>query len=153
MPAGRGSGAYIAVALVAAFLAVVSLVLPWFVIVGRARSSIDLISSASALDVIEGGVKTLVIAGWLISPLLVSISMLVAASGRHRLAAGLILPITLGIVAAFVVGIFVDAIGLAWGALFGTGFAIIAAIFAMMVLVPRGTESPISLNASPGQPT
>ncbi len=138
----RGNtGLYIAAALTAAFLAVVSLVFPWFVIVGRARSSIDLISSAGALDVIEGGVKVLVLVGWLIAPALVSIAMLVAASGRFRLAAGLVMPISIGLVVVAIAGLFVDAIGLAWGAIFGGGFAALAGVFAMMVLVTARNEN------------
>lgn len=135
------SGSLIAAALGAGFLAVVSLVLPWFVVVGKARSSIDLLSSASALDVLEGGLKLVVFAGWLLAPILVSIAMFLAASGRHRGAAFLLLPIGLLILVVFVVGVVVDAIGIAWGAIFGAVFAALATIFAMMVVV-SSTSSP-----------
>lgn len=123
-----------AVALTAGFLTVVSLVLPWFDLLGKERSSIDLVSSASALDVIDGGVKILVIFGWLLAPLLVSIAMFVAAAGRHRLAAILLLPIGVLFVAVFVIGMLVEDIGIAWGAIFGAVFAALTTVFAIMVL-------------------
>ena len=85
------SGPLITGGLIAGFLTVVTLVLPWFEILGRQRSSIDILRSASVLDVIEGPVKVAVIAGWLLAPVFVSGAMLLAASGRHRIAALLLL--------------------------------------------------------------
>ncbi len=133
-----GSGPLISTALVAGFLTTISLVLPWFTIAGRSRSSADLLSSASALDVIEGGVKVAVIGGWLLAPLLVAAAMLLAASGRHRLAAALLAPVVLLTLLVAGIGVAVDAVDLAWGALFGVVFALLASACAIMVLViPR----------------
>lgn len=112
-----------------------SLVLPWFVLLGKARSSIDLLGSASALDVLEGWVKVLVFAGWFLAPILVSIAMFAAAAGRHRTAAALLLPIGLLLLGVFILGIVVDDIGIAWGSIFGGVFAALATVFAMMVLM------------------
>ena len=77
----------------AGFLTALSLLLPWFELSGRRRSSIDLIGSASALDVIEGVEKALVIGAWMVIPVVVATSMLIAASGRHRPASILLVPV------------------------------------------------------------
>lgn len=130
----------VATGLSAGFVATISLVLPWFTIGERSRSSVDLLSSASALEVIEGGVKAAVIGGWLLAPVFVAVAMLVAASGRHRLAAGLLAPVALLTVVVVVIGGFVDAIELAWGAFVGVVFAVIASACAIMVLVMPRTQ-------------
>lgn len=131
----RSSSAAIAAALLSGFLAVVSLVLPWFEILGNTRSSIDLISSAGALDVIDGLAKVLVIAGWLLAPVLVSVAMFAGAAGKHRLSAVLLLPIGILLLVVFLIGAAVGEIGVAWGAVFGAVFAALTIVFAMMVLV------------------
>ena len=136
------TGPLIAAGLVAGFFTVISLVLPWFDILGRNRSSIDIVRSASVLDVIEGAVKVLVIAGWLLAPVLVSAAMFLAASGRHRIAAFLLLPVGLVTVLVVGAGLVVDEVGLAWGAFVGLISAIAASILAIMVLVsPRPTHA------------
>jgi len=140
----RSTGPTVAAALGAGFLAVLSLVFPWFEILGKKRSSIDLISSASALDVIEGGLKVLVIAGWLLAPILVASAMLLGAAGRHVFSAILLLPIGVLLLAVFVLGVVVDEIGIAWGAIFGGVFAALATFFAMMVLVMSRKSAPDS---------
>ena len=129
------SGPLITGGLIAGFLTVTTLVLPWFDILGRQRSSIDILRSASVLDVIEGPVKVAVIAGWLLAPILVSAAMLLAASGRHRIAAALLLPV--GIVTMLIVGAgFVrDEVDLAWGAFVGLTTAAVASALAVLVLV------------------
>ena len=129
------SGHLITVALTAGFLAVISLVLPWFDLLGKQRSSIDILSSASALDVIDGFVKVVVLAGWLLAPLLVAIAMPLAASGRHRAAAALLVPVGIVVFAAALFGALVDDIDIVWGAIFGAVFAATASVFAIMVFV------------------
>ncbi len=139
MPRFR-TGPLVALALGAGFLATISLVLPWFTIAGRSRSSIDLVSSASALEVIEGPVKVAVIACWLCAPLLVALAMLVAASGRHRAGALLLSPVTGIMLLVVIIGTVVDDIRLAWGATFGLVFAAAASTCAIMVLVTSRTS-------------
>lgn len=117
-----------------------SLVLPWFTISGRSRSSADLLSSASALDVIDGGVKVVVIGGWLLAPVLVATAMLFAAAGRHRLAAVLLSPVVVLTLLVAGIGLVVDAVDLAWGAFFGAVFALVASVCAIMVLVTPRTQ-------------
>lgn len=137
------TGPLITGGLVAGFFTVLSLVLPWFDILGRERSSIDILRSASVLDVIEGSLKVAVIFGWLLAPITVSAAMFLAASGRHRMAAVLLLPV--GAMTMLVVGasLVVDEIGLAWGAFVGLGSALAAFILAVMVLLsPRPSIAP-----------
>lgn len=129
------TGPLIAAGLVAGFFTVVSLVLPWFDILGRDRSSIDILRSASVLDVIEGAVLVVVIAGWLLAPILVSAAMLFAAAGRHRISALLLLPVGLVTVLVVGAGAVIYEVGLAWGAFVGALSAIVASILAIMVLV------------------
>ena len=131
------SGPLIAVALAAGFVTVVSLVLPWFDILGAQRSSIDILRSASALDVIEGSLAVVVIGGWLLAPVLVSIAMFVAASGRHSIAALLLLPVGLATIVVVGAGLFVDEIGLVWGAFVGLIAALVASGLALVVLSQR----------------
>jgi len=127
---------WISAALAAGFLAAVSLVLPWVNISGRARSTIDLIGSAGALDVIEGRWKVLVVVGWLMIPVIVAAAMLLAASGRVATAAWLILPLDL-LLALLVIGLrlLLGAGSIAWGAWFAAAFAVLATGSAIMVLV------------------
>ena len=136
------TGPLITGGLVAGFLTVISLVLPWFDILGRERSSIDILRSASVLDVIEGGLKVVVISGWLLAPVVVSAAMLLAASGRHRTAALLLLPVGLITVLVVGAGFIVDEVGLAWGAFVGLLSALPASILAMMVLASPRPATP-----------
>ena len=136
------SGPLIAAALVAGFINVASLVLPWFDIVGRPRSSIDILRSASALDVIEGSLKIVVVGAWLLAPILVAGAMLLGAAGRHKLAAALLLPVGLFTLFAVGAGLFIDEVGVVWGALLGLVSALLASILAIMVLMtPRSVQT------------
>lgn len=136
-----GSGRLVSLALAAGFVSTVSLVLPWFTIGQRSRSSVALLSSASALDVIEGTLKVAVIGAWLLAPVLVAMAMLVAAAGHHRLAAGLLVPVVLVMLLAVGAGAAVDEVDLAWGAFFGAAFAVVASACAIMVLATPRTEA------------
>ena len=99
-----------------------------------------MLSSASALDVIEGWVKIAVIGCWLLAPILVAVAMLVAASGRHRASAVILSPVVLATLVVAVIGLLVEDITLAWGALFGLAFAVLASVCAIMVLVTAGSS-------------
>ncbi len=129
------SGPLVAGALAAGFINVASLVLPWFDVVGRPRSSIDILRSASALDVLEGVLKFIVVGAWLLAPLLVAGAMLLGASGRHKLAAVLLLPVGISTMFAVGAGVFIDEIGVVWGAFLGLVSALCASILAIMVLM------------------
>jgi len=112
-------------------------------VLGRQRSSVDVLRSASALDVIDGGVRAAVIFGWLLMPLLLTIAIFLGAAGRYRLAAALLLPVGLVTIAVAVIGVIVDDIELAWGATFGAVCALCASALAMMVLLGSATTSSI----------
>ena len=113
----------------------ISLVLPWFEVLGKPRSSIDIVASAGVLNVIDGGVQLLILAGWLVAPLLVSIAMFLAASGRHGRAALLLAPIGIVFVSVFIIGVFVDEIGIAWGVNFGAACGAITTVLSVVALV------------------
>jgi len=138
----KSSGLFIALALGAGFLAVLSLALPWFDVVGKARSSVDILGSASTLNVLKGWRKVAVFSGWLLAPILVAAAMLLGAAGRHKFAAGLLIPVGIVVLAAFVIGVSVDAIDIVWGAIFGAVFAALATVFAIMVLVMAKETQP-----------
>jgi hypothetical protein len=123
------------VAIVAGFAAAVTLVLPWIRIGSRARSSIDLIGSLGALDVIEGATKFAVVLAWLLTPVLVAAAMLVGASGRYRLSAALLAPLGLLLGGIVLLVFFVAGDTLAWGAYLTAVCAIAASVFALLVLV------------------
>jgi len=124
-----------------------SLLLPWFELSGRKRSSIDLIGSAATLDVIEGGFKALIVGAWLAIPVVVAITMLVAASGRHRLAARLLLPVG-PLVALCVMVIIAKAPGsVAWGLWVSLACAALTSIFAALAL--RGFAFELLSRSSP----
>ncbi|NNC81663.1 MAG: hypothetical protein HKN94_16080 [Acidimicrobiales bacterium] len=130
------------VALSSGFLAAVTLVLPWLTISGRSRSTIDLIGSAGALDVLNGFWKALVITGWFLFPATVAAAMLVAASGRLRIAAWLVLPLAV-LLAVLVVGLrlLLGEGTIAWGAWLTGLFAAAATGSAIMVLFGERTLS------------
>lgn len=120
----------------AAFLSAFTLILPWFEIAGRARSSIDLISSAGALELIDGAIRVLVVGLWLIVPILGAGALLLLASGRQRAAAVAALLVGGAVLAVLGVGLLVDGVALVWGAFLAGASAICAAVCAIMVLTP-----------------
>lgn len=105
-----------AVAAGGGFLAACTLVLPWFEVAGQSRSSIDLISSAGALDVIDGSIRLIVVGLWLIVPVLGAAALLLFAARRSSLAGALVLVIGVVTLALLVVGIVAPGVSLAWGA-------------------------------------
>lgn len=62
-----------------------SLILPWFQVSGRPRSTIDVISSATALDVLDGLKKWAVLGIWVTIPLAVAAGL--AGWALHRVRA------------------------------------------------------------------
>jgi len=110
------------------------LVLPWFEISGRSRSSIDLISSANALEIIDGSLRLLIVGLWLLLPVLAAAALIAYAARRSTLAATLTLVVGISVLATVVVGGVVDAVGLAWGAWLAAVFGTVAVLCAMMVI-------------------
>lgn len=120
-----------------------SLMLPWLRVGGRSRSSIDLIGSAGALDVIEGGVRFAVVATWFLVPGLVAFSMLAAAAGRLRACAFALLPLGPGLVAVVAGAVLTAGRLLVWGAYVTAVGAVVTTVFAVVVLrrLRTGAES------------
>ena len=60
------------------------LLTPWVALGRRRFSSLDLIAAASALEVVSGGRKRLVVAAWMVVPVLAATAFVLAAVGRRR---------------------------------------------------------------------
>lgn len=125
------------VALAFGIVSTVCLVLPWVRVGTRDRSSIDLIGSAGALDIIEGATKAVVILLWFLLPLLVAAAMLALAAGRTQLLAWLLLPLgpILGAIVVLLLAVAGDVV--VWGAWLSAAFAVGASASAIMVLIGR----------------
>jgi hypothetical protein len=63
---------------------VLSLLLPWLHLSGRDRSTIDIIGSAAALELLDGATKWLVVGLWMSVPVAVAAGLLLWALHRHR---------------------------------------------------------------------
>jgi hypothetical protein len=63
---------------------VLSLLLPWLHLSGRDRSTIDIIGSAAALDLLDGATKWLVVGLWMSVPVAVAAGLSLWALHRHR---------------------------------------------------------------------
>ncbi|MGI9606847.1 MAG: hypothetical protein ACR2P0_11975 [Acidimicrobiales bacterium] len=133
-PATRGAGPPLLIALVGGFATACSLLLPWITTGSRSRSTISLIGSAGALDIITGVVRVAIVVLWLAVPVAVAVAGLAAASGRHRPSAfvlfGVGLSMSIGIGALLVTA----AEAVAWGAWVSGVFALATAASSMMVL-------------------
>jgi hypothetical protein len=125
-------------ALTAIFVAAASLALPW-VAIGSSpgRSSIDLIGSANALDVVSGPTLALILGTWLAIPVAAAAALLLGASGRWTGAAVVVLVVSVLIELAALAIATSDVVGLAWGGLLGLVAAILATGAAILAIVGR----------------
>lgn len=64
--------------------AALSLLLPWLHLSGRDRSTIDIIGSAAALDLLEGSTRWIVVGLWMAVPVAVAAGLSLWALHRHR---------------------------------------------------------------------
>ncbi|MCP3934982.1 MAG: hypothetical protein GY708_06375 [Actinomycetia bacterium] len=100
--------------------AVASLAFPWHSLLGKSRSTVELMGSASALDVLSGFDKAAVIAAWLAVPLLTAVALL-AAAARRSVVVGLAMlplgPLMVGAVALVSVRVPGDVVWGAWTAM------------------------------------
>lgn len=121
-------------AVLAGTISVVCLVLPWVRLGVRSRSSIDLIASAGALDVITGPTKLVVVLLWLVLPILAAAAIVALAAQRTGLMAGFLLPIgpVIGLVMALL--ILVAPTSVVWGAWLSAGFGLVASVLAVVLL-------------------
>ncbi len=123
------------VALLLGVLSTICLVLPWVRVGSRDRSSIDMIGSAGALDIIEGATKAIVVLLWFLLPVLVAAAMLSLAAGRIRLLGWLLVPLGLILGAIVLLLLIVAGDVVIWGAWLSAAFAVGASASAIMVLV------------------
>ena len=107
--------------------AALGLLLPWARTGDRSRSSIDLLSSASALDVLSSGQRTLLYVGWLLVVAGAAVGLVLVAWDRP--AAGLVATAVVGpaLIAAVVVVAW-SPLAIAWGAWFASGLGATASI-------------------------
>ena len=123
-----------AMATIAGTAAAVALVLPWVRTGDRSRSSIDLIGTAGALDVIEGSVRTGVVITWFLVPVLVAGAMLAGAADRLRLCAVLLVPLGPLLAGVILVAALRAGDGLVWGAYLTGACSAAATTLAAVVL-------------------
>jgi hypothetical protein len=118
----------------AAVASVLCLVAPW-VRTGRVdRSTIDLLSSASALDVLEGRNEVIALSAWYLLPLLAAGAAVSAGWQRRRLTAGFALPIgPLMILAWWAVAM--SPFDTRWGSWLGATVGLTATLLAALVLM------------------
>ncbi len=124
-------------ALLLAVVATVSLVLPWLAIgSGPARSTIDLIGAAGALDVLSDGERLAVLAAWIAAPVTIAVALMAASVGHHRAAAALVLVVGATIVTAAAFVFAQSALRLGWGGVMGAAAATVAIGCAAVALAP-----------------
>ena len=68
-------------------MAALALLAPWAALGSRRFSSLDLIGSASALELLDGRRKQFVLAAWMVIPVLTAAGYVLAAVSRWRLLA------------------------------------------------------------------
>lgn len=108
-------------------VAALGLLLPWARTGDRSRSSIDLLASATALDVVSGWQRLAMFIGWFGVVVAAAAALLLVAWDRPRLAAGATVFVGVALVLAFV-ALAASPFGLAWGAWFSSGLGLVASI-------------------------
>ncbi len=108
-------------------VAALGLLLPWARTGVRSRSSIDLLSSASALDLLSSGQRTLLYVGWSLVVVGAAVGLVLVAWDRP--AAGLVATAVVGpaLIGAVVVVAW-SPLAIAWGAWFASGLGATASI-------------------------
>ena len=133
-------------ALILVFATAASLALPWIAIGGApGRSSIDLIGSINALDIVGGLTLALILGAWLLVPVGAAGALLLGAAGRPRTAAVVVLVVSLLVGVGALAIVATGGVGLAWGGVLGAvtaGAAIVSA--ALALLGHRAGPGPVS---------
>jgi hypothetical protein len=118
----------------AAAASVLCLLAPW-VRSGRVdRSTIDLLSSASALALWDGREEYLALGSWYLLPLLAAGAIVAAGWGRPRFSAACVLPIG-PLMALAWLAVVRSPFDARWGALLGTVLGLIATVLAGLLLM------------------
>lgn len=118
-------------------LAVAALLGPWAALGSRRFTSLDLISSASALDLIDGRRKQLVLAAWMVVPALVAAGYVLAALRRWLLLAPAFIALGPTYAAALVALRSRSTLRTLWGLHMGVAAAAATTIVGVALLVPR----------------
>ncbi len=125
---------------VPATLAVLCLLLPWMRSGQIDYSTVDLLSSASALDLIGGTREVLILTAWFGLVLLAAGVLVAAAWGRRRVAALLGLPVGPSMVSAWLV-VASTPFPVRWGAHLAVVFGLTATVVASVLLkISKSTE-------------
>lgn len=141
--APRWSAGISLVGVVASTVAAAALLGPWVALGTRSFSSLDLISSASALELVQGRRKTMVLVGWMVVPTLTAAGYVLAALGRRRLLAAALAPIGPVYAAILVTLESRSPLQILWGLRLGTAAGAIATVAALALVVPgRLSRSP-----------
>ena len=122
-----------------AVLAAFGLLLPWARTGDRNRSSIDLLSSAGALDVVTGWPFAALLIGWFSVVVAAALALVLVAWGRTMVGvsvAGLVGP---GVIVALV-AVSVSPLALAWGAWIASGLGVGASIGSGLLVLSRVAE-------------
>lgn len=118
-----------------------SLVLPWFQVSGRRRSTIDVISSASALEVLDGAAKLGVLTAWVTIPLAVAAGLAGWAVHRMRASTWCVgLAGTLMVAAALTAWRVSDQLSWGWWVSSASGVVVIITAITSRRLHARETE-------------
>lgn len=121
---------------VAAASCAVALLVPWVAVGRREFSSLDLIAAASALEVVSGDRERLVLAAWMVVPVLVAAAFVFAAVGRRRPLALVLVP--LGPISAVVLVAMAraPAIRTLWGLWFSLTAGVAGSVAGVALLWP-----------------
>lgn len=124
---------------VAAVLAIVGLLLPWAGSGTRARSTIELLAVAGALELIEPWQRVLLLGIWMAVVVSAAVGLCLITSGRMGAGASCLVPIGPVLAIALVV-IARSSLTLEWGAVMATGWGVVASVGGLAVLGNVRTE-------------
>ena len=103
------------------------LLLPWVTTGGRSRSTVELMSSASALDLLDGWTRILVVGGWMLVVVGAALGLLGVAWERPGVARIGLLAVGPALVGAALL-IAWSPLSIAWGAWVASGMGATASI-------------------------
>ena len=119
-----------------AVLSVLCLLAPWARTGTVDRSTVGLLSSASALDVWGGRDEAMALAAWYLLPMLAAVAVLAAAWGHPRFSAWSVVPIGPLMVMAWLAVVW-SPFDARWGAWLGTASGLTATTLAGFLLIRR----------------
>ena len=124
------------IAVGAGLITVGALLAPWARSGRVDRSSIELLASASALDLLSGTERVVLVGSWFLVTATVAGALVAVAWGRRRLAASLVVPLGPVMVLA-AVAVASSPFSLRWGAPMGSVSGLTATVAGALVLMDR----------------